>query len=54
MTNKELLKLAIDWFKTGANKASRLNTGKLSHDKASLQGQLLRSAEFLERHLNDE
>ena len=52
MTDKEVLTLAVSWFLTGADKTKRIQSGNLSHDKSSVEGQLLRSAEFIQKHID--
>ena len=51
MTDKELLELAVKWFRIGADKARRLETGNMSHGKVNLEGFLARSYEYIEKHL---
>ena len=50
MENKELIELAIKWFKDVEDKTKTLTTGNVSHNSRSIQGFAHRCAEFLEKH----
>lgn len=50
---KNIYSLLITWYEGVVSMSDRINTGNLSHQKASLKGYVLRISEYINKHYSD-